>query len=628
LLSFSIALVLAGGHVQSSRHPAVENRGKLGTWYWASPGANAPVDEDMVQERLGDHYVASPRPALRVPASSVFGPYTSVQVNVDAQGHNILGDAANEPSLAVDPTNRNHIVVGWRQFDNVTSNFRQAGNGYSLDGGLTWRNHSVFTPGTFRSDPVLASDSLGNFFYNSLQQTFYADVFYSSTSGVDYILKGPATGGDKQWMACDQTQGPGRGFLYESWSTAGNNYSGRQFSRSVNGGNSWLDPINIPGSPIWGTLDVASNGALYLCGLGNSTFSFCRSSDAQIASQIPTFDRVVSVNLGGAIVTNSTINPAGLLGQTWIATDKSKGPYAGNIYMLCSVGVNTANPCQVNFTRSTNGGLTWSTARTLNTDPTGKGASHWFGTLSVAPNGRIDVCWFDNRANPAISNSALFYTSSYDGGTTWTPNVQLSPYFNPNIGYPNQNKMGDYLGMVSDSKGANIAYAATFNGEEDIWFLRVPGGASQATNATLVKTYQGVYNSGVLSSIWNADGSVYSIGTENIAGLGTVAAARADFKLPANDVAALSVRVKATTTITTTAMVWLWNWDTQRYDVQATSAWTGGVATDSTFSINGPLNPYVDKFGNVRCIVRFLDPTRNGPSPYTATFDVIQLLFG
>src|SRR5262245_30929965 len=30
-----------------------------------------------------------------------FGSYESIQVNVDAAGHNILGDAANEPSIAV-----------------------------------------------------------------------------------------------------------------------------------------------------------------------------------------------------------------------------------------------------------------------------------------------------------------------------------------------------------------------------------------------------------------------------------------------------------------------------------------------------------------------------------------------
>ena len=52
--------------------------------------------------------------------------YVSVQVNVSAGGHNIAGDAANEPSIAADPTDFNRLAIGWRQFDSVSSDFRQA----------------------------------------------------------------------------------------------------------------------------------------------------------------------------------------------------------------------------------------------------------------------------------------------------------------------------------------------------------------------------------------------------------------------------------------------------------------------------------------------------------------------
>lgn len=78
-------------------------------------------------------------PVARSPAGrSVVGPYVSIQVNVDAVGRNILGDAANEPSIAVNPTNPENLVIGWRQFDAVLSNFRQAGWAFSLDAGQTW----------------------------------------------------------------------------------------------------------------------------------------------------------------------------------------------------------------------------------------------------------------------------------------------------------------------------------------------------------------------------------------------------------------------------------------------------------------------------------------------------------
>ena len=97
------------------------------------------------------------------------GGSSSVQVNVDENGDNIPGDAANEPSIAIDPNDFNHVAIGWRQFDTVESNFRQAGRGYSQDGGLSWTFPGVLQPGEFASDPVLDSDSMGRMYYYSLQ---------------------------------------------------------------------------------------------------------------------------------------------------------------------------------------------------------------------------------------------------------------------------------------------------------------------------------------------------------------------------------------------------------------------------------------------------------------------------
>src|SRR4051812_34101806 len=44
---------------------------------------------------------------------SQHGPFISYQVNVDGNNQNITGDAANEPSIAVDPTNHNKMAIGW-----------------------------------------------------------------------------------------------------------------------------------------------------------------------------------------------------------------------------------------------------------------------------------------------------------------------------------------------------------------------------------------------------------------------------------------------------------------------------------------------------------------------------------
>jgi len=109
----------------------------------------------------------------------------------------------------------------------------------------------------------------------------------------------------------------------------------------------------------------------------------------------------------------------------------------------------------------------------VNDDPFLGTGWQWFGTMSVAPNGRIDVTWNDTRTSDIAQESAVFYAYSLDEGQTWSVNTQVSPEFNSHVGWPNQFKMGDYSHLISDNGGANLAYAATFNGEQDVYFLRI-----------------------------------------------------------------------------------------------------------------------------------------------------------
>ena len=193
---------------------------------------------------------------------SQFGLFVSYQVNVDANGNNIVGNAANEPAIAVDPTDGNRMAVGWRQFNIVSSNFRQGGWGFTTDGGIHWAFPGVLESDVFRSDPVLYSDETGMFFYLSLLETFCVDIWGSSNGAQSWMrlprLDGGALGGDKQWFTVDRTSGLGHGYQYQTWNPAGT-CDGGSFNRSTDGGVTWSVPVSIPNSPIWGTVDVASN---------------------------------------------------------------------------------------------------------------------------------------------------------------------------------------------------------------------------------------------------------------------------------------------------------------------------------------------------------------------------------
>ncbi|HMJ05722.1 MAG TPA: hypothetical protein VK474_05655, partial [Chthoniobacterales bacterium] len=232
---------------------------------------------------------------------SQFGPYTSYQVNVDASGLNITGDAANEPSICVDPTNSARMAIGWRQFNNVASNFRQSGWGYTSNGGTSWTFPGVLENNVFRSDPVLVSDQTGRFYYLSLLGNFFDDIWRSLDGAQSWLRLAPATGGDKQWFTIDNTNSTGHGFHYQCWSTAGNNYGGRQFSRSIDGGFTWSDPVNIPHAPAWGTPDVDANGNLFIGGVNFNTGQiWCvRSTNAKNGAVLPSFDQSTVVDMGG-----------------------------------------------------------------------------------------------------------------------------------------------------------------------------------------------------------------------------------------------------------------------------------------------------------------------------------------
>ncbi|MCH7597100.1 MAG: exo-alpha-sialidase, partial [Planctomycetes bacterium] len=296
--------------------------------------------------------------------------------------------------------------------------------------------------------------------------------------GINWFDPVPAFGGDKQWIAVDdRVEGTGIGHIYQIWNVQFTCCVPDDFARSIDNGMSFPSSMNIPTPSMkWGTMDTGPDGTLYLAGstLNQTGHLFTRSGDAKDPASRPTFDDSTGISLGG--VTGgfggfSGPNPSGLIGQVWIAADPSR---FGRLYVLGSVLPPSADPVDVMFIRSVDDGKHWTAPIRVNDDAAGTNAWQWFGAMSVAPNGRIDSVWYDTRTTGVANLSAMFYSYSTDYGNTWSTNVQVTPTFNSHVGFPNQNKLGDYIGCISDNGGVSVAYAATFNGEQDVWFLRIP----------------------------------------------------------------------------------------------------------------------------------------------------------
>lgn len=280
----------------------------------ARPAVHLEVpDQPPAPESARDNFAAR-SPGVRV----AVGPYVSVQVNVDALGHNIVGDAANEPSIAVNPTNPMNMVIGWRQFYSVSSNFRQAGWAYTFNKGSSWTFPGVLTPNTFRSDPVLDVDASGVFYYQSLTTNVRVEVFKSVNGGVSWGAPVDSFGGDKNWLVIDKTGGPGHGFHYGIWQRFAACCGPNVLTRSFNGGQSYSGPTQVPRWPTFGMLAVGPDGTLFAAGIDGTsgqdfnTFVLSRSTNVPTPDWAPVM-ATVQVDLGGSLGKSQTVFARGIV---------------------------------------------------------------------------------------------------------------------------------------------------------------------------------------------------------------------------------------------------------------------------------------------------------------------------
>ncbi|MEO6189776.1 MAG: sialidase family protein, partial [Saprospiraceae bacterium] len=365
------------------------------------------------------------------------------------------------------PISPNKMVIAWRQFDNIQSNFRQAGSAFSTNKGISWTFPGVVIEnGIFRSDPILATDANGKFYLNSLtsDSSLHCSVFKSDGDGI-WDQGTSAFGGDKAWMVIDHSLDA----IYSKWSYGSNSYP-CDFTRSFDFGEHYEICSLVPNDLFWGSMDIGPASEVYIIGNNGTVL---RSNNAkEFSSKIDWEDLHSGINLEIKFVylNGNSPNPDGLLGQSWVSSNHSNTIYHGEVYTLASVvTTNMLSPTDVVFARYSNTDKSWSQSIIINDDHDDKNWQ-WFGTMSVAPNGRIDIVWLDTRDNPGTYLSSLYYSNSFDGGRTWSKNERLSESFDPHIGWPQQRKLGDYYHMISDNEGANLAWAATFNGEQDVYY--------------------------------------------------------------------------------------------------------------------------------------------------------------
>jgi hypothetical protein len=116
--------------------------------------------------------------------------------------------------------------------------------------------------------------------------------------------------------------------------------------------------------------------------------------------------------------------------------------------------------------RSTDNGVTWSSPLAIDDDPPEMQATGFYPQLSVAPNGRVDVAWQDDRELSDF-NFNVRYSYSTDGGVSWAKNVRINDKpVNFNFGVSFNSDIRQPNGVASTNSYAIIGWADTRNAND------------------------------------------------------------------------------------------------------------------------------------------------------------------
>jgi PEP-CTERM motif len=139
-------------------------------------------------------------------------------------------------------------------------------------------------------------------------------------------------------------------------------------------------------------------------------------------------------------------------------------------------GTINGDEADIFFSRSTNGGATWSNiANPLRVNSDSTINDQFAPWMDVKPDGTIDIAWYDKRLAPNDDAWDVYIARSTDGGLSFGPNVRLTDVtYNTTQASNNEPWLGEYLGLVVDSTTAYVGFTRRGDANGDVYFDSIP----------------------------------------------------------------------------------------------------------------------------------------------------------
>ena len=406
-------------------------------------------------------------------------------------------DAPNtaEVSVAIDPTDRDHIVVSAYQVNRPGGTRVSNVLFVSRDGGLTWTEELAANPErrATQGDDAVVFGRDGTLFHSYIAfDGLRVARPPLARNGIFVRRADPAPRGweapvpvidhrntvapfeDKPWPGVDRgADSPHRGNVYVAW-TRFDEYGTKRpdcrseihFSRSVDGGRSFAVPLRISDrqgtcldddDTVEGAVPSAGPaGEVYVAWSGPAGLVVDRSDDGGV-----TFgeDRLVTAIPGGWDIDIPDLSRSN--GMPVTAVDVSAGPRRGTVY-IAWIDARHGDP-DVFVTSSADRGQTWGTPVRVNEDPIGNGRPQFFVWFAVdASTGHLHAVYHDRLATTGTQTRVML-AHSEDGGRSWSNVAVPLPAFTTVAQVP----FGDYNG-IDASQGRVVAAFPHFVAEKQV----------------------------------------------------------------------------------------------------------------------------------------------------------------
>ncbi len=383
-----------------------------------------------------------------------------------------------EPSISINPENPNNIVAA-----SVLNNVY-----YSNDGGQTWAKSKLKSTYGVWGDPCLVHDAAGRAYYFHLSDPTgknwqsdsildrivvqWSDDGGKTWSNGSYMGLNHPKDQDKEWAAVNLETGE----LVVTWtqfdkydSPAEDDYSNILFSRSIDRGETWSDPVSI-----------------------NELPGDCLDNDQTVEGAVPSFGPDGEINVAWSYDEKIYFNRTAKKGEIWgskntlvakqpggwkfpipglnrtngmpvTVVDNSEGPYRGRIYVMWGDLRHGENNADIFLAHSDDNGESFSTPQKVNQDSTN---THQFLPWMSIDNksGAIYSVYYD-RSQYSNDSTDVTFAYSENGGLSWQyRKLNLEGFsINPNVFF------GDYNNIASRDGKVYPIWTEVHKGYLSVW---------------------------------------------------------------------------------------------------------------------------------------------------------------